>query len=146
MRSGTAPGPSRALRGADGALAVFQTKYTLIDEQDIPLVESYSFEVRDPAARAPFASFYRVLGLPSPPGAAPARPPRPPGAGGARALVGASAFSFPCALLQPNSSWKCCACNSPDWGRKKSCKLLKSQRGGFSKQKFWVFIFFPPVR
>jgi hypothetical protein len=23
----------------------FQTKYTLIDEQDIPLVESYSFEV-----------------------------------------------------------------------------------------------------
>lgn len=24
----------------------FQTKYTLIDEQDIPLVEGYSFEVR----------------------------------------------------------------------------------------------------
>lgn len=24
----------------------FQTKYTLIDEQDIPLVESFSFEVR----------------------------------------------------------------------------------------------------
>lgn len=26
---------------------IFQTKYTLIDEQDIPLVESYSFEVRN---------------------------------------------------------------------------------------------------
>lgn len=68
MRSGTVPGPSRALQGADGALAVLQTKYTLIDEQDIPLVESYSFEVRGPAARAPLASFHRVLGLLSPPG------------------------------------------------------------------------------
>ena len=27
-------------------MVYFQTKYTLIDEQDIPLVESYSFEAR----------------------------------------------------------------------------------------------------
>lgn len=31
----------------------FQTKYTLIDEQDIPLVESYSFEVSKDACSFP---------------------------------------------------------------------------------------------
>lgn len=47
--TGAVPGLYREIRGrtgAHGALPLFQTKYTLIDEQDIPLVESYSFEVR----------------------------------------------------------------------------------------------------
>lgn len=35
----------------------FQTKYTLIDEQDIPLVESYSFEVR---IQPPYC-FYHII-------------------------------------------------------------------------------------
>ncbi|RLV61778.1 hypothetical protein DV515_00020049, partial [Chloebia gouldiae] len=57
-RAGALRGRGGPCGRADGALAVFQTKYTLIDEQDIPLVESYSFEVRPPAAaRASLALF-----------------------------------------------------------------------------------------
>lgn len=101
------PGPCGR---ADGALAVFQTKYTLIDEQDIPLVESYSFEVRPPPLPARPSAVFPGSVVPLPARAAPG-----PAGLGSRRSCGSVLPPCPAPAQQLRER---CACSSPDWRKK----------------------------